>query len=155
MEASWQRELNATNLAPNGVVYHRQTEEIDYDLMNSRHRHTGLTYVCSSNLSAIPDLTPLRYTNLRPLNDVAQESNRFEHLCTIQFLFPTDLATSTDHTTQLLPTSVKADNAKRRRTAFTIASLKRHRIATQIRMIDLTHSDLTSAGTYKPHRFTL
>ncbi|KZV56897.1 hypothetical protein F511_32378 [Dorcoceras hygrometricum] len=102
--------------------------------MNSSHRHTGLTSVPSSNQSAIPDLTPLRYTNLRPLNDVAHESNRFEHLLTVQLLFPTDLATLTDLTAQLLPTSVKADIGARRHTAFTIATLKRRRIATQIRM---------------------
>ncbi|KZV36343.1 hypothetical protein F511_26944 [Dorcoceras hygrometricum] len=102
--------------------------------MNSSHRHTGLTFVPSSNMSVIPDLTPLRYTNLRPLNDVAQESNRFEHICTVQLLFPTDIATSIDLTTQLLPTSVKADIATRLRTTFTIATLKRLGIATQIQM---------------------
>ncbi|KZV17851.1 hypothetical protein F511_23413 [Dorcoceras hygrometricum] len=86
-----------------------------------------------SILTAIPYLTPLHYTNLIPLND----SHRSQTDLSIFVPFIScsqQISPHRDHTTPLLPTSVKVDIVKRRCTTFTIESLKQRRITTQIRM---------------------
>ncbi|KZV27725.1 hypothetical protein F511_03963 [Dorcoceras hygrometricum] len=69
MEASWKGELNATTLALIGVIYHRQSEEIDHVAIDN----SGLKAGSSSDLSTTPDLDSTLYQIWTPPNDVAQE----------------------------------------------------------------------------------